>query len=381
MQIAIMASGSPGNLDLSKNKSMKNESISVKLESGLLNLHIHRSLLSWDSILDFASRENSKRGFLLVSKILGRHLPVRPRVLQEVAEILASNLLSLDLPPPILFVAMAETATLLGSLIYEFSQKQGGKDLGFLQTSRYPVGAVAICSSEPHSHAPIHYLHFPEDEDIRRIFLTAKTLVLIDDEITSGTTLQNLSQAYRKLNPGLLEERWVALSSFMPCQEKRPVALLHGEMDFVADPGFAPCPEKPLPLQSRPIGFVDPGRKGYRFPPCHKTVSFFSSERVLVLGTGEFTYLPFQIARSWEASGAEVFFQAISRSPIRVGGAIHSRIVLDDPYGQGVPHFLYNVRPGMYDRIMVLAEPGAAPALPEELLAHVEEVPCGSWLF
>jgi len=91
MQIAIMASGSPGDLDLSKNKSMKNESISVKLESGLLNLHIHRSLLSWDSILDFASRENSKRGFLLVSKILGRHLPVRPRVLQEVAEILASN--------------------------------------------------------------------------------------------------------------------------------------------------------------------------------------------------------------------------------------------------------------------------------------------------
>jgi len=148
----------------------------------------------------------------------------------------------------------------------KFSQKQGGKDLGFLQTSRYPVGEVAICSSEPHSHAPIHYLHFPENEDIRRIFLTAKTLVLIDDEITSGTTLQNLSQAYRKLNPDLLKEHWIALSSFMPIGGKQSLALLHGEISFVADPTFVPYMTKPMLPQPRFITFVDPGRRGYCFP-------------------------------------------------------------------------------------------------------------------
>ena len=355
------------------------ESRVVELESGLLTLKVIRSEFSLDSLLGFASRENPRRGFLLVSKVLGRHWPVRPQVLERAASILAAGL-EPDLPGPVLFVALAETATLLGALVYEAYRLGGREDLAFIQTSRYLVGEVALTSHEPHSHAPAHYLHLPLDPEARRVFLEARSLVLIDDELTTGTTLKNLSGAYRELNPHLLEERWVALTSFL-ANGQSPVALLQGELEFAPDPNFVPAPAPALPRQERLIKFMDPGRLGYCQPPRPNLEAPAIAGRTLVLGTGEFTYLPFQIARRLEAGGSEVYFQALTRSPIRIGGAIGAKIALRDPYGQGVPHFLYNVRSDSYEQILVWTEPGAVPELPLELRPKVEEINCESLPF
>lgn len=351
----------------------------IELESGLLTLKVIRSALPLDSLLGFASRENPRRGFLLVSKVLGRHWPVRPQVLERAAGVLAAGL-EPDLPGPVLFVAMAETATLLGALVYEAYLRGGREDLAFIQTSRYQVGEVALTSHEPHSHAPAHYLHLPVDPMARRVFLEARSLVLIDDELTTGTTLKNLSRAYRELNPHLIEERWVALTSFL-ANGHSPVALLQGELEFAPDPNFVPAPAPALPRQERVIKFMEPGRLGYCPPPRSNLEVPAKLGRTLILGTGEFTFLPFQIARSLEANGKEVYFQAITRSPIRIGGAIGAKIALGDPYGQGIPHFLYNVESDIYEQIIVWAEPGAAPELPLELRAQVEEINCESLPF
>ena len=348
----------------------------VELESGLLTLKVKRSDFPLDSLLGFASRENARRGFLLVSKVLGRHWPVRPQVLEGAASILAAGL-EPDLPGPVLFVALAETATLLGALVYEAYRQGGREDLAFIQTSRYRIGEIALTSHEPHSHAPAHYLHFPVDPAVRRVFLEARSLVLIDDELTTGTTLKNLSRAYRELNPHLSEERWVALTSFLAGSES-PVALLQGELEFAPDPNFVPVPAVALPRQERVIKFVDPGRLGYCQPSWPSLEAPPMVGRTLILGTGEFTYLPFQIARKFEANGGQVYFQAITRSPIRIGGAIKAKATLSDPYGQGVPHFLYNVRPDSYEQILGWAEPGALPELPLELRPKVEEINCES---
>ena len=63
---------------------------------------------------------------------------------------------------------------------------------------------------------------------------------------------------------------------------------------------------------------------------------------LLVLGSGEFLYPPFRVAEQLEGQGADVWVQATSRSPIRLGGAIRSAVTLVDDYGSGVPHHLYN---------------------------------------
>lgn len=167
----------------------------------------------------------------------------------------------------------------------------------------------------------------------------------------------------------------MALTSFL-ANGHSPVALLQGELEFAPDPNFLPVPAAVLPRQERLIKFIDPGRLGYCQPPCPSLEASANAGRTLVLGTGEFTYLPFQIARNLEARGSEVYFQALTRSPIRIGGAIGAKIALRDPYGQGVPHFLYNVKPDSYEQTLVWAEPGALPELPPELRAQVEEINC-----
>lgn len=60
-------------------------------------------------LFDIAERRNPKRAFLFVSKVLGRHIPVSPRVMRQVYKQLASQLLG-KLSGPAVFIGMAETA-------------------------------------------------------------------------------------------------------------------------------------------------------------------------------------------------------------------------------------------------------------------------------
>jgi hypothetical protein len=79
-------------------------------------------------------------------------------------------------------------------------------------------------------------------------------------------------------------------------------------------------------------------------------------ERVLVLGSGEFVHPPFLLAEALEAAGADVWVQATTRSPAMVGHAMTSVLEFRDNYGDGIPNYLYNVRPGQYDRVFVCHE-------------------------
>jgi hypothetical protein len=74
------------------------------------------------------------------------------------------------------------------------------------------------------------------------------------------------------------------------------------------------------------------------------------------LGTSEFVYPPFQLAQRLAQLGAEVKVQATTRSPILEGLDIKGVLEFPDAYGDGIPNFLYGVRPGLYDRILVCYE-------------------------
>ena len=55
----------------------------VRLRSGTLRLAVERADWPLESLCGFASRRGKKRGFVFVSKVLGKHYPVRPRVMEE----------------------------------------------------------------------------------------------------------------------------------------------------------------------------------------------------------------------------------------------------------------------------------------------------------
>ncbi|HNC83369.1 MAG TPA: phosphoribosyltransferase domain-containing protein, partial [Nitrospira sp.] len=134
------------------------------LPQGRIEVSIERAEMAPERLFTFATRNNPKRAFLFLSHVLGKHLPVPPALMAEVHERIAAHIP--DLPEPILFVGMAETATCLGQGVFEaWLRDHPGKQALFLHTTRYDVaGASPIVFEESHSHAPMGLLRFVWNE-------------------------------------------------------------------------------------------------------------------------------------------------------------------------------------------------------------------------
>lgn len=371
----------------------------VRLPAGTLELEVHHAELPLDELAGFAARRNAKRGFLFVSKVLGKHYPVRPRVMAEVHARLAAGVPA-DLPGPIVVIALAETAIGLGQSVYEeYRQATGREDTVFLHTTRYRVGqGDHLVFTEAHSHAPRQLLHVPVAAREHGLFAGARSLILVDDEITTGRTFAELVRAYRGYNPALSRVTLVCLTDWMGPGRRREleeslaplhvsgVSLLRGEYEFRAS---AEVPVAGPPNEAAVVRHKDEllprewGRRGVCEPPelpaevraCAPGLAAeLAGRRLLVAGTGEFLYLPFRFARLLEARGVDVTFQSSTRSPIQLGHDIGAALEFEDNYFEEISNYLYNVSPGQYDAVIVCYETAALPPghdLPAQLRARV----------
>ncbi|MBI2373376.1 MAG: phosphoribosyltransferase domain-containing protein [Deltaproteobacteria bacterium] len=359
---------------------MNAERRAVDLPSGALTVEVERSDVPLDDLCGFAARDNAQRGFLFVSKVLGKHHPVPPSRMDPIHRRLAGAL-DPEVHGPVLFVALAETAIGLGQSIYErFVEATGRSDTLFIHSTRYTTSsAVTLSFSEPHSHAPDHFLHRPVDPADLRMLETARSLVVIDDEVSSGRTFVNLTQAAKSWSAGLDSVTFVTITDWLGAERRRQVtrelelsarfvSVLEGRYAFEAKRG-PPTPPAPHFIESRSPGSQlenNHGRFGRRdLPALPRTIdlSFIPSRpaRILVLGTGEFLYLPFKLAQRLEVEGHDVTFQSTTRSPIVVAADIHTKIELRDNYDASIPNYLYNVARGQYEVVVVCYE---TPLLP-----------------
>mgnify|MGYP000982449501 FL=1 len=178
----------------------------VQLPTGVITVEVHESLMPLDELCGFAARRNPKRGFLFVSKVLGKHMPVRPSLMLSVHEKLARQI-PVDLPGPVVVIGMAETATCLGQGVFEaFKVLSGREDLVFIHSTRYRVNRPAALEFlEEHSHAADHIMYMPEGERARELFEHARSLVLVDDEASTGKTFVNLTTAFKERIPSLAQ--------------------------------------------------------------------------------------------------------------------------------------------------------------------------------
>ncbi|MGG1641595.1 phosphoribosyltransferase family protein [Paenibacillus sp. NRS-1782] len=82
-----------------------------------------------------------------------------------------------------------------------------------------------------------------------------------------------------------------------------------------------------------------------------------SGQRTLVMGTGEFMYIPMRIAAEL---GPKVYYQSTTRSPVyphrEEGYGVACGVPYPSPEDGTVRNFIYNVDPGQYDEIFVLIE-------------------------
>lgn len=367
----------------------------ITLPCGTLRLAVEAAELPPAALCGFACRRSRKRGFVFVSRVLGKHVPVRPRVIADTHARLAAKLL--DLPGPVAFVALAETATGLGQGVFEeVVRRTGRRDVVFLHTTRYRLARPpALGFEEPHSHAPDHLLYEPVEPDCADLFRRAASLVLVDDEISTGRTLLNLAAAYRRVNPRLAAVHLVCLTDWLGPRRAALAAelgvpetvhcLLRGGYTFDPNPAFDPGPAPDVTGRGDRKDSLLPtnhGRLGARGPLPYDLDAMIAAagvtpgERVLVLGTGEFAHPPFRLARRLEERGWDVWFQSTTRSPLVGGGELGAVLEFADNYGDDMPNYVYNVADRRYDRVLVGYETRPLPAghrLPALLGAAVVE--------
>jgi len=396
----------------------KQHSTTITLPRGTLDL-TYQTNFSGDSknyeledLLGFAQRINPKRAFLFVSKVLGRHIPVAPGTMRHAFTDLA-NLVPDDLPEPILVIGMAETAVGLSAGVHQALQTRYPNAL-LLNSTRHSqhnknnTETLLTTFSEDHSHASQHLIYQSADTVTQAQLLASKTLIMVDDEASTGNTCVNVVTALR--NAGLDQLQQVHLTTLVDWSLNQNQShanaddtiatrlsniefhrhhLLSGAWQWTD----APNPESiTMPsvdtteAGSHTLG--DTGNWG-RLPTLDSTDGFenyllkfqaafnvfnqqaqsekasFEKEqlpqRILVLGSNEFVWLPFLLAEWLETQtqNATVKFSALTRSPIALGGAITTMLSFSDNYGLGMTNFAYNVEPSDWDLIVLCVETSA----------------------
>ncbi|MEU3267550.1 phosphoribosyltransferase [Streptomyces bacillaris] len=161
-------------------------------------------------LLGLALRRNPKRAHLLVSNVLGKHVPQKPSVVYGAGYGLGERvraLLGAEEARRAVVLGYAETATGLGHAVAD-----GLRDAPYLHSTRRPVAGVAPAGGfeEAHSHATSHLL-LPEDPGLLASGAVgdASALVLVDDEFSTGNTVLNTIRALHELHP---RERYVIVA-------------------------------------------------------------------------------------------------------------------------------------------------------------------------
>ncbi|MFG2512790.1 phosphoribosyltransferase domain-containing protein [Streptomyces sp. NPDC048584] len=159
---------------------------------------------SLPELLGLALRRNPKRAHLLVSNVLGKHVPQSPSVVYGHGVALGRRVRELLGPSASSAVVLgyAETATGLGHSVAD-----GLAVAPYLHSTRRPVAGTATAGGfeESHSHATSHLL-LPED---RALLAGGGPLVLVDDEFSTGNTVLN---TVRDLHARYPRERYVVVA-------------------------------------------------------------------------------------------------------------------------------------------------------------------------
>ena len=346
----------------------------IDLSRGRISVTVNHHHPEWklDDLLSFAERINPKRAFLFVSKVLGKHIPVAPSVMQKSYQDLAA-LIPKNLPYPISVIGMAETAVGLGAGVYRELKPDFGENAIFLTTTRHPVETLPTLGLflEEHSHAQDQFILSSHDALKHQHILSSKTLILVDDEISTGKTFRNLILSLKK--SGLEQVERIILVTLVNWAEQHlvtddlgipveVVALLHGHWQWqdnnkeidIQMPNVSSTQQQSQKI----IAPNDWGREP-TFLDCsvwQQIKSIQAHEKVLVLGSGEFTWIPFLMAEQLEKQGVEVYFSSTTRSPIMQGHAIESICLFKDNYGLNMNNYAYNVKHQQFDRVFLIIE-------------------------
>lgn len=253
---------------------------------------------------------NTKRNFLFINKLLGKHIPVRPDIVKATGVVLSGirfgypskillNLLNGKLVEKnelkneletvyeplhkVLVIGFCETATGLGTAV-----AVSIKDSYYLQTTRENIPGLKSCIEfeEEHSHAVNHYFYSNDNISLDDY----DEIVLVDDELTTGKTMLNLIERISSITSkpcftilSILDwrdENWKR--RFLEVSEniKRPIrifSILSGEIKTNENEKKSTVSEEKPPLLNMP--YISENYFQFRFLKRNEAGLFASSPR------------------------------------------------------------------------------------------------------
>jgi hypothetical protein len=308
-----------------------------------------------------------------------------------------------------LFIGFAETATGLGHSVYSAFD-----NAFFVHTTREELISVQSIFDfkEEHSHAVDHRCYLMDDRWINN----AEQIVLIDDEMTTGKTTLNL---IRSLHAKFPKKKYIVLSlldwrtkeeedAYVKVETELGVeivtlSLIRGEIEVEKDVFFSYQPTDEIviktdfrvilskkeakvtqvhELQGEVSYLADTGRFGmmsllsdFVEENCRETGEELRNnrkgEKTLVLGIGEFMYLPSRIA---SYMGEGVTHKTTTRSPIYPSSSttypIYERIAYKDD--NDIQYYMYNMS-GKYDEVFMMFESEPSDRLKNELASLLKQ--------
>lgn len=366
------------------------------------------SMYTEAELVRIAKRENNtRRKYLVVNRLQGKHIPVSPKEALQMFRSLAELIKEAYPSERILMVGFAETATAIGAAVAIECQA------AYMQTTREVIDGVDyLYFSESHSHATEQKL---VKTDLDKIIGKTDRIVFIEDEVTTGNTILNIVRLIQKtyaqpvsfavasiLN-GMNEE---ALENYKNL--KIPVHYLvktaHDTYTEIAEQyqadGTCHICTKPQekeveqqkevqqqiemqqtkeaqqPIEVQEIsGWINARRlhtadtykqeceqlwqeiqQKYGYTKYTKETE--TGRRILVLGTEEFMYPALYVGAKLEEAGYTVRMHATTRSPIAVSKEekypLHTRYELASLYDKNRTTFVYDLTE--YEEVLVLTD-------------------------
>ncbi|MFI6222215.1 phosphoribosyltransferase [Nocardia salmonicida] len=309
--------------------------------------------LSIGALVQPGLRRNPRRAHLLVSTVLGKHLPTDPRVVIGAGNRLGDLVREVLGEREAVVLGFAETATGLGHCVA--ARIDAGCYLH--STRRHESRATTLTGfEEGHSHATSHLLQ-PAPA---AIFANDLPLVLVDDEISTGDTAIDAVRALHAFAPrshyvlaSLVDMRTptdrakfeaaaaelgaridtVCLASgrtdlpsglidtvtALPDPQLNPVATQSGSYGRIELSWPADVPEggRHGILRSDAAGF-DIALKSVADEVNTRLDAEFAGRPVIVIGHEELMYLPLRLAAELADAGTPTRFQTTTRSPAYV---------------------------------------------------------------
>lgn len=377
--------------------------------------------LDIDNLISVGKRvNNQKRNFLFISKVLGKHLEVKPDIVKCTGRLLLSTKYNLDSTNLItylqnqninikeeltdlisedkktLVIGFAETATGLG-----MSLAASIRNCTYVTTTRETIfdKNTVFTFEEEHSHATTHKLYYSDFDKFDQIFL-------VDDEITTGKSMLNIIKAINQVS-NIKEFSIFSLLDWRNSDDKKGYEELQEKLNIsihnysLISGKICEETKETLP-EDKETELTEEEKERYDFRILERENNYWKNsgkfgveqreiqkleksceeiaekieeilrkenlkleDKILILGHGENIYIPSRIASYLPY---DTYFKTTTRSPIYCDG----EIIKDRNYfyDKDVKYYFYNKEEieKKYKKIIMIAEDDCRIKLCENMM-------------